>query len=60
MKYYKSPNNQVFAYEQDGSQDYLISANFIEITQEEAVVLGKEWAQKTIPSAFLPPETVVE
>lgn len=36
MKLYKSPNDQVFAYEEDGSQDHLIPADFVQITKEEA------------------------
>lgn len=36
MKLYKNQNNEIFAYELDGSQDHLISNNLISITQEEA------------------------
>lgn len=36
MKYYKDPANQVFAYEADGSQDGIIAANQVPITQAEA------------------------
>jgi hypothetical protein len=36
MKYYKSPTNEIFAYEIDGSQDDCIKNDFVEITQEEA------------------------
>jgi hypothetical protein len=35
MKLYKSPNGDVYAYETDGSQDYLIPDNFVELTQSE-------------------------
>lgn len=35
MKYYKSPDNQVYAYELDGSQDYLIPSNFVQIIKSE-------------------------
>jgi hypothetical protein len=35
MKHYKTPDNQIFAYELDGSQDYLIEPNMVEITIEE-------------------------
>lgn len=58
MKYYKSPTNQPFAYEQDGSQDHLIPSDFVEITQEEAVALGKEWAEKNMPNPFV--QSIVE
>jgi GrpB-like predicted nucleotidyltransferase (UPF0157 family) len=35
MKHYKSPDNAIYAYELDGSQDHLIPANFVLLTQEE-------------------------
>jgi hypothetical protein len=41
MKLYKSPDNKVYAYEADGSQDHLILENFLAITQEEADVIIK-------------------
>lgn len=55
MKYYKSPNDQPFGYESDGSQDYLIPPNYLPITEEEAIQLGLEWIKKT-SSVPLPPE----
>lgn len=42
MKLYKSPSNQVFAYESDGSQDAYIPADYVPITQAEADVLIKQ------------------
>ena len=36
MKLYKSPTNEVWAYEPDGSQDNLIPEDFIAITEQEA------------------------
>jgi hypothetical protein len=39
MKLYKSPDNKVYAFEADGSQDHLIWKNFVSITQEEANVI---------------------
>ena len=36
MKTYKDINNNLWAYELDGSQDHLIPANFIQITEDEA------------------------
>lgn len=36
MKTYKDANNNLWAYEEDGSQDHLIPANFIQITEDEA------------------------
>jgi hypothetical protein len=41
MKLYKSPENKVYAFEADGSQDHLIWKNFVTITQEEANVIIK-------------------
>jgi hypothetical protein len=41
MKLYKSPDNKVYAFEADGSQDHLIWKNFVSITQEEADVIIK-------------------
>jgi hypothetical protein len=41
MKLYKSPNNKVYAFEADGSQDHLIWKNFVALTQEEANVIIK-------------------
>ena len=41
MKLYKSPDNKVYAFEADGSQDHLIWKNFVAITQEEADVIIK-------------------
>jgi hypothetical protein len=41
MKLYKSPDNKVYAFETDGSQDHLIWKNFVAITQEEADVIIK-------------------
>jgi hypothetical protein len=35
MKIYKDTNNNLWAYEEDGSQDHLIPTNFILITEEE-------------------------
>jgi hypothetical protein len=39
MKNYKSPDNKIFAYELDGSQNHLIPDDFIAITDEEAKVI---------------------
>lgn len=39
MKLYKSPDNKIYAFEEDGSQDHLIWKNFVAITEEEANVI---------------------
>lgn len=41
MKYYKDINNQVYAYEADGSQDAYIPETLVAITVEEADELCK-------------------
>lgn len=40
MKLYKSPDNKVYAFETDGSQDHLIWKNFVSITEEEAKTIS--------------------
>ena len=51
MKYFKDTNDEVFAYELDGSQDHLIGDK-IEITEEEAKIYAIE-KQKKINELFL-------
>lgn len=46
MKLYKTQDNQIFAYELDGSQDYLIGDK-TPITQEEADAII---ANRPVPS----------
>jgi uncharacterized protein YggL (DUF469 family) len=46
MKLYKSPDNKVYAFESDGSQDHLIWKNFVSITEEEANVIRKAEQEK--------------
>jgi hypothetical protein len=46
MKLFKNDNNQIFAYEEDGSQDHLIEGQ-ISITQSEADALIATNAQQT-------------
>jgi hypothetical protein len=45
MKHYKSPDNAIYAYELDGSQDYLIPSDFVFITDEEANIILKAQAE---------------
>jgi hypothetical protein len=42
MKTYKDTNDNLWAYEEDGSQDHLIPADFILITENEANVIRAE------------------
>ena len=44
MRTYKDTNNNLFAYEEDGSQDHLIPDDFILLTEEEASVIRAEKA----------------
>jgi hypothetical protein len=46
MKLYKSPDNKVYAFEADGSQDHLIWKNFVAITEEEANIIRKAEQEK--------------
>lgn len=39
MKYFKNINNDVYAYESDGSQDAFIKPNIIPITEQEKDIL---------------------
>jgi hypothetical protein len=45
MKHYLSPNNEIFAYELDGSQDHLIPDNFVRVTDEQVEVRRQEILQ---------------
>lgn len=59
MKTYKDLNNELWAYEEDGSQDYLIPAEFILITEQEAnaITTAKqaEWAAANPVPVLVPP-----
>lgn len=35
MKHYRSPNNEIYAYEADGSQDHVIPKDYVAITDSE-------------------------
>jgi hypothetical protein len=50
MKHYKSPNNEIYAYESDGSQDHIIPADYVAITDEEAEQLRIAMAQSQFNS----------
>jgi hypothetical protein len=52
MKYYKDKNNQVYAYEADGSQDEFIKPSLVAITKEQA----DEMLVKLVPEYTPPPE----
>jgi len=58
MKLYKSPNNEIYAYELDGSQDHLIDKDFVALTQaeidaREAEIAAKEQAVKDAKASAL-------
>lgn len=39
MKTYKTPDNRLYAFELDGSQDHLIGAEMVLITEDEAALI---------------------
>jgi hypothetical protein len=41
MKLFKSPTEDIYAYELDGSQDHLIADDFVAISEEEANLIRK-------------------
>jgi hypothetical protein len=45
MKHYLSPDNKVFAYEADGSQDHLIPDNYTPITNNEVQTRNQQIQQ---------------
>ena len=45
MKHYLSPENKVFAYAVDGSQDHLIPNNYTPITDAEAAIRNQQLQQ---------------
>lgn len=59
MKLYKSPNNEIFAYEEDGSQNHLIPSDFVQLTQSEIDAKNALFAeqQSTIIAAQQAKET---
>ena len=51
MKHYLSPENKVFAYEADGSQDHIIPSDYTPITNDEAQTRSQQ-AQQAAFSAL--------
>ncbi len=45
MKYYKNLSNKTFGFELDGSQDFLITEDLIQITKEEAEAIYAQDSQ---------------
>ena len=56
MKIYKDTNNNLWAYEENGSQDHLIPANLILITNEEAEAIRASQVPEYVP----PPQPTKE
>lgn len=50
MKFYKNQNNQVFAFEEDGSQDDLIVDGLIQIEELEASEITKRNSEQLFDS----------
>ena len=46
MKYYINKNKEIFGFELDGSQDYLITADMVEISLEEVEAINKAKADE--------------
>ena len=46
MKHYKDSQNNLYAYELDGSQDHLIPSDYIGVTDAEAQALREEKHQQ--------------
>jgi len=49
MKHYKNNNNQIYAYEEDGSQDHLIPDSYTALTDDEVGAMSVKvltYAQK--------------
>lgn len=49
MKYYKDPNDKVYAYESDGSQDAYIKPNLVPISEAEAMELANPPQPEPVP-----------
>ena len=45
MKHYKSPNNEIYAYELDGSQDHIIPKDYVAVTDLEVADIHAARAQ---------------
>lgn len=48
MKYFKNKDNTVFAYEDDGSQDFLITDDKVQISESEAMEFSKPTNEELI------------
>lgn len=59
MKTYKDTNNNLWAYEEDGSQDHLIPDNFILITNEEAEAIRASQVPEYVPPPQLTKEQIL-
>ncbi len=53
MKHYLSPDNQIFAYDLDGSQDHLIPEDYILLSEENAIELIKNKQEEYISSQLI-------
>lgn len=56
MKLYKDENDNLYGFESDGSQDHLIPAEFILITEEEAnLIKAKQIEAYEAANPIIPP-----
>jgi hypothetical protein len=60
MKTYKDNFSNLWAYEEDGSQDHLIPNNFIQITDEEVKAIQAEKEELILPTVPLTPQQKLE
>ena len=59
MKTYLSPDNKLYAYELDGSQDHLIPEDYVFMTEQEAQAF-RDAEEETARTAYLNSLTYVE
>lgn len=62
MKHYKNPeNNQIYAYEEDGSQDAIIPAEFVLLSDAElAAIRAERQASATPPPTVDPIQKITQ
>lgn len=62
MKHYRNPeNDQIYAYEEDGSQDAIIPAEFILLSDEElAAIRAEQKARAPLPPSVDPVQKLTQ
>ena len=59
MKHFKKPDNTIWAFEEDGSQDHLITADMISISKDDVAVVLAAAQSLVPPPPPAPPPTEV-